>query len=134
METPSPVDVHVGSRVKQRRIVLGMSQDKLAKELGLTFQQIQKYERGTNRIGASRLHAIAKVMAVPESFFFDEMQAMQGFGESGQEGFASNPMEKRETLELARAYYRISDPTVRKRIFEMVKAMANASAGEDNSG
>ena len=127
MEVPSPVDVHVGSRVKQRRIVLGMSQDKLAKELGLTFQQVQKYERGTNRIGASRLHDMSRILTVPVSFFFEEMNSQSGFAEAGQEGFAGNPLDKRETLELVRAYYRITDPAVRKRIFEMVKAIANSN-------
>ncbi len=127
MEVPSPIDVHVGSRVKQRRIVLGMSQDKLAKELGLTFQQVQKYERGTNRIGASRLHDMSRILTVPVAFFFDEMNTHSGLAEQGQEGFAPNPLDKRETLELVRAYYRIVDPNVRKRIFDMVKAIANTS-------
>jgi transcriptional regulator with XRE-family HTH domain len=134
METPEPVDIHVGSKVKQRRLMLGMSQDKLAKELGLTFQQVQKYERGTNRIGASRLHAISRILSVPESFFFADMQAANGFAEPGQEPFNSNPMERKETLDLVRYYYRISDTTVRKRILDMVKAMANASVAEDNTG
>ena len=127
MEVPSPIDVHVGSRVKQRRIVLGMSQDKLAKELGLTFQQVQKYERGTNRIGASRLHDMSRILTVPVAFFFEEMNNQAGFGEPGQEGYIANPLDKRETLELVRAYYRIADPTVRKRIFDMVKAIGNSS-------
>jgi transcriptional regulator with XRE-family HTH domain len=128
MEVPSPVDVHVGSKVKQRRIVLGMSQDKLAKELGLTFQQVQKYERGTNRIGASRLHDMSRILTVPVSFFFEDMNNPVGFAEQGQENFAANPLDKRETLELIRAYYRIVDPTVRKRIFDMVKAIANTTS------
>ncbi len=127
MEVPSPIDVHVGSRVKQRRVVLGMSQDKLAKELGLTFQQVQKYERGTNRIGASRLHDMSRILTVPVAFFFEEMNNQAGFGEPGQEGYIANPLDKRETLELVRAYYRIADPTVRKRIFDMVKAIGNSS-------
>ena len=134
MEVPSPIDVHVGSRVKQRRIVLGMSQDKLAKELGLTFQQVQKYERGTNRIGASRLHDMSRILTVPVAFFFDEMAAQAGMAEQGQEGFAPNPLDKRETLELVRAYYKIADPTVRKRIFDMVKAIANATVGTEEAG
>jgi len=125
---PNPVDIHVGSRVRLRRTLLGMSQEKLADALGLTFQQVQKYERGANRIGASRLHQLSRILEVPVSFFFEEMGAAPGaqIAEDGS-GFEHDPMTKRETLELVRAYYRIPDEKVRKRIFEMVKAIASAS-------
>ena len=127
---PNPVDIHVGSRVRLRRTLLGMSQEKLADALGLTFQQVQKYERGANRIGASRLHQLSRILEVPVSFFFEEMGASPPPaaqpGEDGS-GFEHDPMTKRETLELVRAYYRIPDEKVRKRIFEMVKAVASAS-------
>jgi transcriptional regulator with XRE-family HTH domain len=127
---PNPVDVHVGSRVRLRRTLLGMSQEKLADALGLTFQQVQKYERGANRIGASRLHQLSRILEVPVSFFFEEMGASPPPaahpGGDGA-GFEHDPMTKRETLELVRAYYRIPDEKVRKRIFEMVKAVASAS-------
>ena len=126
---PNPVDVHVGGRVRLRRTLLGMSQEKLGEALGLTFQQVQKYERGTNRIGSSRLFQLSKVLNVPIAFFFDDMpenieQRFDGMHES-HEPFEDDPLHKRETLELVRAYYRISDANARKRLFELVKAMAD---------
>lgn len=137
---PNPIDVHVGSRVRLRRTLLGMSQEKLGEAIGLTFQQVQKYERGANRIGASRLFDLSRVLDVPVSFFFDDMPAeaasapvdddapIADDGRSG--GYEPDPMAKRETLELVRAYYRINDPSVRKRLFELTKAVANAAAIE----
>jgi transcriptional regulator with XRE-family HTH domain len=132
----SPIDAHVGARVRLRRTLLGMSQEKLAEALGVTFQQIQKYERGVNRIGASRLFDIARVLDVPISFFFDDMapelggsatgrarSSVAGFAES-QEGFDDDTLHRRETLELVRAYYRITDPAVRKRVFDLIKTLA----------
>ncbi len=130
---PNPVDVHVGSRVRLRRTMLGMSQEKLGDAIGLTFQQVQKYERGANRIGASRLFELSRVLDVPVSFFFDDMpseaalRASRG-GYSTEEGapIELDPMAKRETLELVRAYYRITDAGVRKKVFELTKAVARA--------
>lgn len=131
---PSPIDVHVGSRVRLRRTLLGMSQEKLGEALGLTFQQIQKYERGVNRIGASRLFDMSRVLDVPIGFFFDDMPGeggapaipsrsrLSGLSEH-QEGFEDD-LHRRETLELVRAYYRINDPTVRKRMFDLIKSLA----------
>ena len=143
MARSHPVDVHVGARMRQRRSLLGMSQTNLGTAVGLTFQQIQKYERGSNRIGSSRLFEFAKVLDVPVSYFFDEMPSnalagrpMSGRGKKGF-GEASTPFEtekdplvKRETLELVRAYYKIRESRVRKRIFEMVKAVGAASHAE----
>jgi transcriptional regulator with XRE-family HTH domain len=134
---PSPIDAHVGSRVRLRRTLLGMSQEKLGEALGLTFQQVQKYERGVNRIGASRLFDLSRVLDVPIGFFFDDMPgtvggsgaAMMrtrlggGFAEQ-QEGFEDDTLHKRETLELVRAYYRINEPAVRKRVFDLIKSLA----------
>ena len=140
MGRPHPVDVHVGSRVRQRRTLLGMSQEKLGDAVGLTFQQIQKYERGTNRIGCSRLYEFSKVLDVPVSYFFDEMPVNVLVGRPGgmgRRGLADggadfqhekDPLAKRETLELVRAYYKIVEPRVRKRIFEMVKTLGQTSA------
>ena len=117
-----------------RRTLLGMSQEKLGDALGLTFQQVQKYERGANRVGASRLFEISRVLDVPVSFFFEEMPAETASltalpgGRSGSgdaEELERDPLAKRETLELVRAYYRISDPRVRKRVFELTKAVAS---------
>jgi transcriptional regulator with XRE-family HTH domain len=128
-EHPHPVDVHVGSRVRLRRTLLGMSQEKLGQALSLTFQQIQKYERGANRIGSSRLYQLSRILDVPVSFFFDDMSAevsgrSAGLGEGEQASYERDQLAKRETLELVRAYYRIEDPEVRKRLFELVKAVA----------
>jgi len=127
-DTPDPIDVHVGARVRLRRTLLGMSQEKLGEAIGLTFQQVQKYERGANRISASKLWLLANVLDVPVSFFFDDV------GESGditlsanlvvEEPIGPDPMAKRETLELVRAYYRITDTTIRKRLFDLTKAVA----------
>jgi len=130
---PSPIDVHVGGRVRLRRTLLGMSQERLGEALGLTFQQVQKYERGVNRIGASRLFDLARVLDVPIGFFFDDMpdamggsmavtRRMPGFAE-GQEGLEDDTLHRRETLELVRAYYRITDPSVRKRVFDLIKSL-----------
>jgi transcriptional regulator with XRE-family HTH domain len=132
------VDVHVGTRFRQRRSLLGMSQSKVGEAVGLTFQQIQKYERGSNRMGSSRLYEFAKVLDVPVSYFFDEMPAdvLSGRGrkDHGVAGTPSaegrDPLIKRETLELVRAYYKIREGRVRKRIFEMVKALGTASHAE----
>ena len=131
---PEAVDVHVGSRVRQRRTMLGMSQEKLGEALGLTFQQVQKYERGANRIGASRLHHISEVLDVPISYFFEELspsftkkRGKKGL-EEAQAEYEHDPMAKRETLELVRSYYKIKDPKVRRRIFELTKQLGKSFA------
>lgn len=139
---PNPIDVHVGARVRLRRTLLGMSQEKLGEAIGLTFQQVQKYERGANRIGASRLFDLSRVLDVPVSFFFDDMSddisqqsprmMVAGLAEEIATSFEADPMTKRETLELVRAYYRITDPHVRRRVFDLAKALANASETTDS--
>ncbi|MCE0743195.1 helix-turn-helix domain-containing protein [Acetobacter sicerae] len=149
----SDLDAHVGARIRLRRTMLGMSQEKLGEAISLTFQQVQKYERGTNRVSASRLFEIAKVLDVPIGFFYDDMplapaaappettQAgpVMGFAEA-QQGFGGPPMpgtssqatvdaavlSRRETLELVRAYYRIPDSGVRKRVLDLIRSMAPA--------
>lgn len=128
---PNPIDVHVGARVRLRRTLLGMSQEKLGEALGLTFQQVQKYERGANRVGASRLFDLSRVLDVPVSFFFDDMsEEVEALSPRLISGLAEepaamdmDPMTKRETLELVRAYYRISDPQVRRRVLDLAKAL-----------
>lgn len=143
MGKPHTVDVHVGARMRQRRSLLGMSQTKLGDAVGLTFQQIQKYESGSNRMGSSRLFEFARVLDVPVSYFFDEVpanalsgrpisgRARKGFGEAGTPfEHEKDPLIKRETLELVRAYYKIREARVRKRIFETVKAVGAASHTE----
>lgn len=134
---PNPVDVHVGQRVRQRRTLMGLSQEKLGEALGLTFQQVQKYERGANRIGASRLFDLANILDTDINYFFEDMEpevaaaapSKQRGRPQGPEptGPEPDPMAKRETLELVRAYYRIGNPQVRKRLFEMTKALAQIS-------
>jgi transcriptional regulator with XRE-family HTH domain len=129
----SPVDVHVGSRIRLRRTLLGMSQERLGEALGLTFQQVQKYERGANRVSASRLFDLSRVLDVPISFFYDDMPEEIGGSSSGRAlgGFADaqdafghdETLHRRETLELVRAYYRITDPALRRRLFDLIKTM-----------
>jgi transcriptional regulator with XRE-family HTH domain len=129
---PNPTDVHVGSRIRLRRNMLGMSQEKLGENLGITFQQIQKYEKGTNRVGASRLQAIASILGVPVAFFFEDVPgqdtaAGRGFAEddAGDSilGFCASP----EGIQLIRAFVRITDPKVRRRIIDLVKTLSDDS-------
>jgi transcriptional regulator with XRE-family HTH domain len=137
----NPIDVHVGRRVRLRRTLLGMSQEQLGEALNITFQQVQKYERGSNRISSSRRWNIAQILDVPVSFFFDDMsedtmkhspQRMRSSDTRGDyEENPTDPMARRETLELVRAYYSIKNPNVRKRITEMVKSDTTALAEEN---
>jgi transcriptional regulator with XRE-family HTH domain len=116
-------------RLRQRRTLVGMSQEKLGAALGLTFQQVQKYERGANRISASKLHEVATALSVPISYFFEGLAGaamldnIPGVAESTQAGFEEDYLERRETLELVRAYYRIDDPSIRRRFYELLKAV-----------
>ena len=132
---PNPVDIHVGSRVRLRRMVIGMSQEKLGEKMGLTFQQIQKYEKGTNRIGASRLFQLAQILDVPVQFFFEEAPLRTGqgpnggFSESKTESFLLDFLNSREGLELNRAFVRITDPKVRRRVIELVRALGDEALG-----
>ncbi|MDX1736823.1 MAG: helix-turn-helix transcriptional regulator [Alphaproteobacteria bacterium] len=137
---PNPVDIHVGSRIRLRRTLLGLSQERLGDSIGLTFQQVQKYERGTNRVGASRLYDLSRVLDVPLQFFFDDMpgnvmeqapRLRAGLADAPAAEFEADPMAKRETLELVRAYYKVKDPHVRKRIFELCKAMAHSTSNAE---
>ncbi len=118
---PHPVDVHVGGRVRLRRTLLGMSLDKLGEALELTFQQVQKYERGMNRIGASRLYQLCHILDVPIEYFFEELEG------GGPAPSPDNVMLKRETLELVRGYYRIRDSKVRDALRYMAIAMAKGT-------
>jgi transcriptional regulator with XRE-family HTH domain len=137
-DKPNPIDIHVGSRIRLRRNMLGLSQEKLGEAIGLTFQQVQKYERGANRVGASRLHELSRVLDVPVSFFFDDMDPVRapaipgGFAESAAEAFDSDPLRKRETVELISAYYEINDPALRRRFFDLAKALV--ASGEPAAG
>jgi transcriptional regulator with XRE-family HTH domain len=143
--SPHPVDMHVGLRLRQRRTLLGITQEKLGDALGLTFQQVQKYERGTNRIGASRLFHLSRLLTVPVGYFFDEMPAsvaaifsdgpdplseqagdMPGFYEEPQSRLDHDPMARKETMDLVRAYYTIHDTGVRRRILDLARTLAKA--------
>ncbi len=137
---PNPIDVHVGGRVRLRRTLMGMSQERLGELLGLTFQQVQKYERGANRVGASRLFDLARVLEVPVSYFFEEMsddtqaaspRHMVHATEDPPVAF-DDVMVQRETLELVRAYYRIPDPEVRHRVQDLAKALAAIGGGSED--
>ncbi len=128
---PNPIDIYVGSRVRQRRTMLGMNQEALARRLDLSFQQIQKYERGTNRIGSSRLFQLSQILDVPIGYFFEGVPKDGTRRADGSEPKAvpeiANPQSKRETLELVRAFTKIPDPVVRKRLLEVAKAISKFS-------
>ena len=133
---PNPVDIHVGKRVRMRRTLMGMSQTKLGDALGLTFQQVQKYENGSNRIGASRLYQISQILAVPVSYFFEEMDQLTAIANenapaTGEALPRGDLVAKRETLELVRAYYRIVSPRVRRGIVDMIRAIGNSEESKD---
>ncbi|WP_049779647.1 helix-turn-helix domain-containing protein [Rhodomicrobium vannielii] len=128
---PNPVDIHVGSRVRYRRMIVGMSQEKLGEKMNLTFQQIQKYEKGTNRIGASRLFQLSKILEVPVGYFFEDAfahsapsSASHGLHEPEQEGFLLDFLNSREGLELNKAFAKIQDPKVRRRVIDLVRALS----------
>jgi len=129
---PSPVDGHVGARVRRHRTLLGMNQTKLGDALGVSFQQMQKYERGANRISASRLFDLSRLFDVPIEYFFDDMPtavaasslATKKRGKAKKlPNYEPDPMAERETLELVRAYYKITDPEIRRRLRELAKAI-----------
>jgi len=135
---PHPIDVHVGGRIRLRRTLLGLSQERLGEMIGLTFQQVQKYERGSNRVGASRLFDLSRVLDVPMSFFFEDMNEQAPAKTPRKRGGAAEeragydggkaPIAKRETLELVRAYYRIDEADVRKRVFDLIRSMGVVAA------
>lgn len=130
------IDAHVGNRLRVRRSLLGLSQEKLAEAIGLTFQQVQKYERGMNRISAGKLYEFARILSVPVSYFFDQLPAGEGAG--AITGFSDNPqqefvgpdvMQNKETLELIRAYYAVHDHETRKNILKFIKSMGEKVSG-----
>src|ERR1700737_4361846 len=131
-KAPNPVDKYVGSRVRMRRIMLGMSQEKLGEALGLTFQQIQKYEKGTNRVGASRIQQISEILQVPVSFLFEGGPTStiggEGFGEGPSPTYASELFATSEGLALTRAFTRITDAKVRRSIDDLVEQILTHEA------
>lgn len=127
---PNPTDVHVGGRIRLRRNMLGMSQEKLGEALGITFQQIQKYEKGTNRVGASRLQAIASILSAPVAFFFEDVPGQEGgehkgLAEDSSANFVVDFLSSAEGLQLNRAFARISNPKVRRKVIELAKVLAD---------
>jgi transcriptional regulator with XRE-family HTH domain len=120
---PHDVDIHVGGRVRLRRSALGLSQHQLGAAMGLSFQQVQKYERGTNRIGASRLYEMGKVLQTSISYFFEDFDDL-GLAEDRDSSYQADPVLKRETLELMRAYHQIKDPKKRKKVLKLVQELA----------
>jgi transcriptional regulator with XRE-family HTH domain len=134
---PNPIDAHVGTRVRLRRMLLGMSQEKLGEHLGLTFQQVQKYEKGVNRIGASRLFDLARVLGVPIQFFYDEAPSeisdalpQAGFAERPAESYVVEFLSTREGLELNKAFVKIADPKVRRSVVDLVRSLSGDGAAE----
>jgi transcriptional regulator with XRE-family HTH domain len=135
----NPIDIHVGSRVRFRRMLLGMSQEKLGEKLGLTFQQVQKYEKGINRIGASRLYDLAQVLGVPVQFFYEDapigesrVDAADGQAADGQDEHSIVAfLRSRDGLELNRAFVRIPDLKARRAIVDLVRSLANETASTD---
>ncbi|MCP4385501.1 MAG: helix-turn-helix transcriptional regulator [Hyphomicrobiales bacterium] len=125
---PNPIDIHVGSRVRLRRMMLSMSQEKLGDSLGITFQQIQKYEKGTNRIGASRLQNIARVLNVPISFFFEDApggeQAASGMAEPQSASYVVDFLSSAEGIQLNKAFVRIKDAKVRRKVIDLVRSIS----------
>lgn len=133
---PNPVDLHVGTRVRMRRKILGISQEKLAEELGLTFQQVQKYERGANRVSASKLYEIARALSAPVAYFFDGLSdptLPQPFGvaESGSDQFVHEFLMTPEGLELAILFPKIPRGRLRRRLLELVRAMGEPAGGPE---
>jgi len=133
-KAPNPVDKYVGSRVRMRRIMLGMSQEKLGEALGLTFQQVQKYEKGTNRVGASRIQQISEILQVPVSFLFEGGPSSSASAENHNEGispaYVSDFLATSEGLALTRAFTRIADPKLRRSIVELVEQIAEREASD----
>ncbi len=130
-KTPNPIDVHVGNRVRMRRMLVGLSQEKLGDSLKLTFQQVQKYEKGSNRISASRLYQIAQVLGVPVQFFFDDVpadraQTAPGFSEPPEQPLMMDFLNSSEGLQLNKSFANIRSAAVRRRVVDLVKAIAGA--------
>lgn len=145
---PNPIDVHVGNRIRLRRTLLNLSQEKLASLLGLTFQQVQKYERGMNRVGASRLWDIGKVLEVPIEFFYEDMnkdvanQSPRMFSipdsqplclEEEKTNFDMDPMSRQETIELVKAYYKIPNRKAAKHLFDLAITMSKSMTAPDKN-
>lgn len=132
-KSPNPVDIHVGSRLRLRRMLVGLSQEKLGDSMGLTFQQIQKYEKGVNRIGASRLFKLSEVLDVPVQFFFEGMPstgtaAKPGMAERDTDAFLYEFLNTRDGLELNRAFIKVGDSNVRRSVIDLVRTLGRSGS------
>ena len=133
-KNPNPIDVHVGNRVRMRRMLVGMSQEKLGDALGLTFQQVQKYEKGANRVSASRLYQMASTLGVPIQFFFDDIPVStqahntEGLAENESAGVLMDFLNSSEGFQMGRAFSAIKDSTVRRRVLDLVKSLASPTS------
>ncbi|MDR2068080.1 MAG: helix-turn-helix domain-containing protein [Holosporaceae bacterium] len=127
------LDFYIGSRVKSRRSALGISQDKLGSYLGITFQQIQKYEKGANRISASTLYSIANALSIDFSYFVDGYQGCSSMHDENAISYEFNNLKKRESIELLRAYYKILNPALRKKILDMIKAFSSSLSKDEET-
>ncbi len=134
-KVPNPIDVHVGSRVRLRRTMQSMSQEKLGEALGITFQQIQKYEKGTNRIGASRMQQISEALKVPVSFFFEDApmpgNAAVGMSEAGSTSYVVDFLSSPEGIQLNRAFVRITNPVLRRKVIDLVRGLADETGSPE---
>jgi transcriptional regulator with XRE-family HTH domain len=135
--SPNPVDLHVGARIRMRRKILGVSQERLADDLGLTFQQVQKYERGANRVSASKLYEIARSLQAPISYFFDgladPLAAVEEYAPAGDDRFVHDFLMTSEGLELATIFPKIKRGRVRRKVLDLVRAMADEEAALENA-
>lgn len=129
---PNPIDVHVGNRIRMRRLLLGMNQETLANALGLTFQQVQKYEGGANRVSASRLSAMAEILGVPISYFFGDLRA-DGAEMTAEDQRWRDYLQRPETIEFIRLYYAIPDLRARQQFLEMTKTLAEVSTSNEKA-
>lgn len=130
-DSPDPIDIHVGQNVRARRKMVGMSQTQLANELGVSFQQVQKYERGTNRIGSSRLFRMSTKLDVPVAYFFDGAETKLPGCNDMEEELGAEVLNSTETRELLDAYFRILDPRIRKKVLSLARLL---STGVDEYG
>jgi len=133
-KTPNPIDIHVGSRVRLRRTMQGMSQEKLGDALGITFQQIQKYEKGSNRIGASRMQQISEALKVPVAFFFEDAPvpgAATGMAEAGATSYVVDFLGSPDGIQLNRAFVRITNPAIRRKVIDMVRVLADETGNPE---
>jgi transcriptional regulator with XRE-family HTH domain len=132
-KAPNPIDKHVGSRVRMQRMLIGMSQEKLGDALGLTFQQVQKYEKGTNRIGASRLHEIGRILGVPVEFFYegapDLGKGPSGFAE-GSTAYVSDFLSTSEGVQLMKGFLRIRNAGIRRKLVDLIESLGTDEEGD----